>query len=88
MAAKRCLSISAYRILGGRDRAFVLINFQIQGVLLILDNRRARTYLLSVGVGWDCTARQCLPLRRKFMRCFINSPALSLLMKHLVIGQR
>ena len=36
----------------------------------------------------DCTARQCSPLRRKFMECSINSPALSLLMKHLLIGQR
>ena len=36
----------------------------------------------------NCTAHQCLPLRRKFMKCSINSPALSLLMKHLVIGQR
>ena len=35
-----------------------------------------------------CSARQCLPLRRKFMGCSINNPALSLLMKHLVIGQR
>ena len=35
-----------------------------------------------------CTARQCSSLRRKFMECSINSPALSLLMKHLVIGQR
>ena len=35
-----------------------------------------------------CTARQCSPLRRKFMECSINNPALSLLMKHLVIGQR
>ena len=35
-----------------------------------------------------CTARQCSPLRRKFMKCSINSPTLSLLMKHLVIGQR
>ena len=35
-----------------------------------------------------CTARQCSPLRRKFMGCSINSSALSLLMKHLVIGQR
>ena len=35
-----------------------------------------------------CTARQCLPLRRKFTECSINSPALSLLMKHLIIGQR
>ena len=36
----------------------------------------------------NCTARQCSPLRRKFMECSINSPALSLLKKHLVIGQR
>ena len=36
----------------------------------------------------NCTARQCSPLRRKFKACSINNPALSLLMKHLVIGQR
>ena len=36
----------------------------------------------------NCTARQCSPLRRKFMECSKNNPALSLLMKHLVIGQR
>ena len=35
-----------------------------------------------------CTARQCSPLRRNFKECSINDPALSLLMKHLVIGQR
>ena len=35
-----------------------------------------------------CTACRCSPLRRKFMKCSINSPALSLLIKHLVIGQR
>ena len=35
----------------------------------------------------NCTARQCSPLRRKFKACSINNPALSLLMKHLVIGQ-
>ena len=35
-----------------------------------------------------CTARRCSPLRRKCMKCSINSPALSLLMKHLVTGQR
>ena len=34
-----------------------------------------------------CTARQCSPLRQKFIECSINNPALSLLMKHLVIGQ-
>ena len=38
--------------------------------------------------GANCTARRCSPLRRKYMKCSINSPALSLLMKHLVIGQR
>ena len=35
-----------------------------------------------------CTARQCSPIRRKFMECYIIKPAQSLLMKHLVIGQR
>ena len=35
----------------------------------------------------NCTARQCSLLRRKFLECSINNPALSLLMKHLVIGQ-
>ena len=35
-----------------------------------------------------CTARQFSPLRRKFMECYIIMPAHSLLMKHLVIGQR
>ena len=35
-----------------------------------------------------CTARQCSPLGRKFMECYIIKPAQSLLMKHLVIGQR
>ena len=35
-----------------------------------------------------CTALQCSPLRRKFMECYIIKPAQSLLMKHLVIGQR
>ena len=35
-----------------------------------------------------CTARQCSPLRRKFMECYIIKPAQSLLMKHLVIGHR
>ena len=33
-------------------------------------------------------ARQCSPLRQKFVECSIINPALSLLMKHLVIGQR
>ena len=35
-----------------------------------------------------CMARQCSPLRRKFMECYIIKPAQSLLMRHLVIGQR
>ena len=44
--------------------------------------------LIKKSRSGNCTARQCSPLRRKFMECSINSPALSLLMKHLVIGQR
>ena len=36
----------------------------------------------------NCTARQCSLLRRKFMVCSIIQLALSILMKHLVIGQR
>ena len=35
----------------------------------------------------NCTARQCLPLRRKYMVCSIIQLALSILMKHLVIGR-
>ena len=35
----------------------------------------------------NCTARQCSPLRRKFMECYIIKPAQSLFRKHLVIGQ-
>ena len=35
----------------------------------------------------NCTAHQCPPLRRKLIECSINNPTLSLLMKHLVIGQ-
>ena len=42
----------------------------------------------SLAVRSHCTARQCSPLRRKFMECSIINPALSLLLKHLVIGQR
>ena len=36
----------------------------------------------------NCTARQCCLIRRKFQECSINNQAPSLLMKHLVIGQR
>ena len=48
----------------------------------------------SVTIKFDCdcsshcTSRQCSPLRRKFMECSIINPVLSLLMKHLVFGQR
>ena len=35
-----------------------------------------------------CTAHQFSPLRRKFMEFYIINPVLSLLMKHLVTGQR
>ena len=44
-----------------------------------LENKGCRLY---------CTARQCSPLRRKFIECYIINPPLSLLMKHLIIGQR
>ena len=45
---------------------------------------------LSIGTdsAYNYTARQCSPLRRKFMECYIIKPAQSLFMKHLVIGQR
>ena len=36
----------------------------------------------------NCTPRQCSSLRRKFMECSIINPTLSVLMKHLVMGQR
>ena len=35
-----------------------------------------------------CMACRCSPLRRKFTECCITNLALSLLMKHLLIGQR
>ena len=35
-----------------------------------------------------CTARQCSPIRQKFIECTTINPALSLLMKHLITGQR
>ena len=43
---------------------------------------------ISRPIHLNCTARRCSPLRRKFMKYSINSPALSLLMKHQVVGQR
>ena len=42
----------------------------------------------AIYIMYNCTARQCSPLRRKFMECYIIKPAQSLLMTHLVIGQR
>ena len=45
-------------------------------------------YLVTNSTNDNCTARQCSPLRRKFMECYLINPALSLLTKHLVIGQR
>ena len=44
--------------------------------------------IVNSGKSLYCTARQCSPLRRKFMECYIIKPAQLLLMKHLVIGQR
>ena len=42
---------------------------------------------ISRGKRDNCTARQYLLYRRKFMECCIINPALSLLMIHLIIGQ-
>ena len=36
-----------------------------------------RLFFIRHPVPMNCTARQCSPLRRKFMECYINSPALS-----------
>ena len=47
----------------------------------ILSNERMDT-------DTNCKARQCSPLRQKFIERSIINPALLLLMKHLVIGQR
>ena len=48
----------------------------------------ARNYYGELNVKkWNCKARQCSPLRPKFMDCSIINPALELLMKYLVIGQ-
>ena len=46
-----------------------------------------KTKTIYVSRFKNCTARQCLPLGRKFMKCSIINPALSLFMKHLVIDQ-
>ena len=53
-------------------------------ILCSLITRQERKLML---LKVNCTARQCSLLRRKFMECSINNPALSLLRKHLVIGQ-
>ena len=45
-------------------------------------------YFFKIKSACHCTARQCSPLRRKFMECYIIKPAQSLSMEHLVIGQR
>ena len=37
---------------------------------------------------YNCTARQCWLLRPTFMECSKINPSLSLLNKHLIIGQR
>ena len=42
---------------------------------------------MEIGKLGNCTAHQCSPSWQKFMECSIISPAQSLMMKHLVIGQ-
>ena len=81
------------------DRAVLFIehsiNFRLNGehwravqLLFRVFEIESQILLSEVFADRNCTARQCSPLRRKFMECSINSPALSLLMKHLVTGQR
>ena len=67
-------------------------NFSLH--FLTVANRGMQEYLMERiqqhkdTTAGNCTARQCSPLRQKFMECYIIKPAQSLLMKHLVIGQR
>ena len=67
-----------------RDINFTLgaVNSEFEKSILRRESKQ------SNHVPWHCTARQCSPLGRKFMECYIIKPAQSLLMKHLVIGQR
>ena len=63
----------------------ILIDTHAFRCLCILPRSHVRRFFIRL---LDCTARQCSPLRGKFMECSIINPALSLLTKHLVIGQR
>ena len=45
-----------------------------------IEHKGFKNYLKIIS-NHHCTARQCSPLRRKFMECAIINPALSLLMK-------
>ena len=64
------------------------VKAKIYGVLCKQSSAIAFDETSSKTLNNYCTARQCSRLRRKFMECSINNPALSLLMKHLVTGQR
>ena len=90
-------------LLGNTDREAFIFFFSFCSIFLLLLHHHHHLLLFFIFWKWikrvklcvrytvsnfNCTARQCSPLRRKFMECSINSPALSLLMKHLVIGQR
>ena len=65
---------------------------QIQLIPVISNTDISKYPLISRGysesISIYCTARQCSPFRQKIMECYIIKPAQSLLMKHLVIGQR
>ena len=73
-----------------RDYLEYLIPLKLKRYLIKKENMKVLTSvsLREITLIDYCTARQCSPLRRDFMKCSIIDPALSLLMKHLVIGQR
>ena len=69
------------------DNVDCLFNFENLENSMVPE-RDSKNDTVTSRIRTHCTARQCSPLRREFMECSINSPVLSLLMKHLVIGQR
>ena len=89
------MSILLCRFLSGPSCSKLEIWLVNESVKFYLYNMQKHYHFLlkncndcNAKVPYNCTTRQYSPLRQKFMECSINNPALSLLMKHLVIGQR